>query len=53
MGLMAWSPLAGGILFRSSNVQQGGKALKDALEAVGREIGANGIDQVSHPLHHS
>lgn len=50
---MAWSPLAGGSIFSSND--QRAKNLRDTLERVAGEIGAQGIDEVlyawllSHP----
>ena len=42
---MAWSPLAGGRLFRQDSAQAG--ALRDTLSGIGRSVGGASIDQVA------
>lgn len=44
MPLMAWSPLAGGALFKDTELSP----LRDKLEEVGKEIGARDIDEVAY-----
>ncbi|MBZ4683214.1 MAG: oxidoreductase [Fusobacteriales bacterium] len=44
--LMAWSPLAGGKLFTSNEEKY--IRLRNALEKVKNEVGANGIDEIAY-----